>query len=344
MPWRNQPEPYAIWISEIMLQQTQVDTATPYYKAFMRQFPNVKALAAAEPQDVLKAWEGLGYYSRARNLQSAARMLVAESGGQLPRGSAELRKLPGIGEYTAAAIASIAHGEPVPSVDGNVLRVVSRFRGSVEDVSKSETRAHIREYLARHIRRTRPGDFNQALMELGALVCRPRNPDCGACPLNRNCVARRERAPERYPVKTALRPPKKRDAVAGLLCRKGRLLMSQRPEGQLLGGLWEFPGGWRVGREGVASAAKRAIGETTGLRVELERRLCVVSHAFTHIQMKLHVYACRRVVGRTRMGPESQGLRWVAPREIRDLPLTKATHKVLAALGDEDEVFRSLGG
>ena len=333
MPWRARRVPYAIWISEIMLQQTQVDTATPYYRAFMRRFPNVKTLAAADQQDVLKAWEGLGYYSRARNLHKAAQHIVHEEGGRLPRSAGELVKLPGIGEYTAAAIASIAHGEPVPAIDGNVLRVMSRFRGNPGDIGKPETRTHIREYLARHIRRAPAGDFNQSLMELGALVCHPRHPLCNACPLRSHCVARREGAPERYPVKAASRPSPKRDAAAGILIRRGKVLMSQRPEELLLGGLWEFPGGWRDGREGLRDGAIRAIGDATGLRFEIGPCLCVVQHAFTHFRLTLRVYACRHVAGRLHPGPESQCLRWVAPGDIRKLPLTKATHKVLDAIG-----------
>jgi len=332
MPWRDRPTPYAVWISEIMLQQTQVDTVMPYFRRFMKRFPSLKRLATAREQDVLKAWEGLGYYTRARNLHRAAREVVAGRGGRLPRTAEVLRELPGIGEYTAAAIASIAYGEAVPTVDGNVLRVMARFRGLPGDITRPDVRREIRDVLAPYVPHDRPGDFNQAVMELGALVCRPRNPDCGNCPLRRNCVARRTGTTDRLPVKRASRSLPRREAVAGLIMRRGRLLLSQRTGDRLLGGLWEFPGGWREGRERLVDAARRALVDTTGLCCTPGQRLCAVQHAFSHFRLTLHVFECLHVTGRIRTRANS--LRWVHPDDIRNLPLTRTTLKVLEALHD----------
>ncbi len=299
----------------------------------MKRFPSVKALAGADLQDVLKAWEGLGYYTRARNLHAAAKQIVQEHHGRMPGNSEALRRLPGIGDYTAAAIASIVHGEPVPTVDGNVLRVMSRFLADSGDISKPAMRSRVAEYLREHIVQAPAGDFNQAMMELGALVCRPRNPRCEACPLRTDCKARKAGKTEKYPVKAASPKSPERVSFAGILYRRGNILLAQRREDQLLGGLWEFPGGWREGREKLSSGANRAIAESTGLGFTVGRRLAVVQHVFSHFRLTLHVFACQEAVGRTRAGAEAQRLRWISPGDIHDFPLTKTSHKVIAALG-----------
>jgi len=332
MPWRNRPTPYAVWISEVMLQQTRVDTVTPYYKKFLKRFPNVRRLAEASEQDVLKCWEGLGYYSRARNLHKSAKNVLRVHRGKLPSTASELRSLPGIGDYTAAAIASIAFGEATPCVDGNVLRVMTRFRGIEDDISKPDVRIAVRENLKRHICIDLPGDFNQALMELGALVCRPRNPSCEICPLKRNCIARREGSTEHIPAKSRKGPIPLRKAVAGVMRRNGKMLVSRRPTNQLLGGLWEFPGGQCGPRESLRSALLRSASETSGLSVQVGRQLCRVEHVFSHFRLQLHVFECGKCTGRVRRGNGSDALRWMTPPEIRRVPLSKVTLKVLEAI------------
>jgi A/G-specific adenine glycosylase len=332
MPWRDRPTPYAVWISEIMLQQTQVGTVTPYYEKFLKCFPNVKRLADANEQEVLKSWEGLGYYSRARNLHKAARCVSRLHRGKLPSTALELQALPGIGEYTAAAIASIAFGQAAPSLDGNVLRVMARFRGIEDEIIKPAVRKAIKGDLERHIPTDKPGDFNQALMELGALVCRPRHPSCGTCPLKRNCVARRFGTTEQIPVKTRKGPIPRRKAVAGLILRNNKMLVSKRPVDQLLGGLWEFPGGQCQPRESLKTALSRTVAERSGLAIETARRLCTVEHTFSHFRLQLYVFECAKLPGRLKRGAGSDALRWMTPLDFRRLPLSKVTLKVMDAI------------
>ena len=332
MPWRRRPTPYAVWISEIMLQQTQVDTVTPYYKKFLKRFPNVKRLAQASEQDVLKCWEGLGYYSRARNLHKAAKQISNTNGGRLPSTASALQQLPGIGDYTAAAIASIVFGQAVPSIDGNVLRVMTRFRGIEDSITKPSVREAIRDDLQRFMPLTAPGDFNQALMELGATVCRSRSPFCDRCPLKRGCAARRAGIIDQVPYKPPRGPIPERRAVAGLLRNKRKMLVSKRPTDQLLGGLWEFPGGHCRPRESQRAALSRTIAETCGLKILPGRRLCTVEHAFSHFKLRLHVYECSKHNGTLKRGAESDELRWLSREELQQVPLSKVTLKILDAL------------
>ena len=240
MPWRRRPSPYACWLSEIMMQQTTYAAVLPYYERFLKRFPTVEKLAAAKESEVLKAWEGLGYYARARNLLKAAQKIVK---GCWPRTSAEWAQIPGVGPYTAAALSSVLNGERVPVVDGNVARVFARVWKLADDFSKLPARAKLVERLQPEIAKCRvPGDFNQAMMELGALVCTPKNPDCKRCPLARACASRQDGTQEEYPVKAKKRelPVRK---VTSVIIRdaKGRILLVQNREGGLLKGLWELP-------------------------------------------------------------------------------------------------------
>jgi A/G-specific adenine glycosylase len=331
MPWRDRPSPYRVWVSEIMLQQTRVDTAIPYFRRFVAAFPSVRALAAAAPQDVLKAWEGLGYYSRARNLQRAARQVLTLHGGRLPRTSARLRGLPGVGPYTAAAIASIAFREPCPVVDGNVLRVMARFRAIAEATHRSSVRRRIETFLASHVPRERPGDFNQAIMELGALVCRPRHPLCPACPLRRWCRAFLTEATDRLPLPRQRKTLPHYSIAACVIRKRGRVLIAQRRDDQMLGGLWEFPGGKRLPGETLEETAEREIREEIGIRIVVLRRLCVVRHAYTHFRITLHAFACRHVSGRA-CAIETAAVRWVRPADLRTYPFPAADRPILDLL------------
>ena len=242
LPWRRTRDPYAIWISEAMLQQTRVETVIPYYERFLARLPDVTALAGAALEDVYELWAGLGYYSRARNLSKAAQDVVERYGGQIPADVEALRTLPGIGRYTAGAVASIAYDRPEPVVDGNVERVLARRLGLRGPVKEPATARRIWDEAARLARGPRPGDLNQALMELGATLCTPRAPACERCPLTRGCIARAAGDAEAIPRK-AQRPAAKRErAAAVLLLRSGRALVVRRPAGSLLGGFWELPG------------------------------------------------------------------------------------------------------
>ena len=239
MPWRLAPGPYVCWLSEIMMQQTTYATVLPYYERFLQRFPTVADLAAADESEVLKAWEGMGYYTRARNLHKAAQTLK----DRWPASAAEWSAVPGVGPYTAAALASVLNGEPVPVVDGNVARVFARYWLLSDDFSKQPNRARLAERLTPEIRRgTVPGDFNQAMMELGATVCTPKNPSCGDCPLRKDCAARKQGVQADYPIKPQKGPVPVRKRTAVVIAdAAGRVLLVQNREGGLLKGLWELP-------------------------------------------------------------------------------------------------------
>ena len=246
MPWRKKPSPYACWLSEVMMQQTTYTAVLPYYERFLKKFPTVEKLAAAKEGEVLKAWEGLGYYARARNLLKAARLIAGKRSPdrfKWPSTSAEWSAIPGVGPYTAAALSSVLNGERVPVVDGNVARVFARVWKLTDDFSKLPARAKLAERLQPEIDKCRvPGDFNQAMMELGALVCTPKSPDCAKCPLARACASRRDGTQEEYPVKAKKKDLPVRE-VTSVIVRdaKGRVLLVQNREGGLLKGLWELP-------------------------------------------------------------------------------------------------------
>ena len=331
LPWRRTGDIYAVWVSEVMLQQTRVETVIPYFERFLARFPTVASLAAAPLQDVLKLWEGLGYYGRARNFHRAAQRVVAEHGGRVPAEYAPFRALPGVGDYIAAAVLSIAAGRPLPVVDGNVLRVWARFRGIAEEVRAAGVVRRIREELQAAIPADAPGDFNQALMELGATVCTPVSPRCPACPMAAECAAFREGRTAELPVRSA-RPavPHHRIAVGVIRRRDGRLLIQQRPPEGLLGGLWEFPGGKVEPGETPAEAVRRECREEAGLDVTVEAELAEVRHAYSHFSVTLHVFACR-ASGRARGG---RTRRWVRSAELDDYPFPAANKKFFGRLRD----------
>ena len=331
MPWRSDPSPYRVWISEIMLQQTQVRTVIPYFERFLRRFPSPVALAEADLQEVLKAWEGLGYYARARNLHHADRVILERHGGKVPLASHELQSLPGIGDYTAAAIASICGGEAIPVVDGNVLRVFARFWGIADDIRGTGVRKDIANRLAAVLPARAAGAFNQAIMELGALVCRRTGPDCEACPLRHDCTARREGRVTELPFKSPAKPAPHRDVAVGIVMRRGRVLIARRRPDQMLGGLWEFPGGKREGRESIADAVRRELREETGIEVSVGPRLCVVKHAYSHFRITLHAHLCGHVSGRARPAA-ADAVKWVARDDLDRYPFPVADRQIIELL------------
>ncbi len=323
LPWRRTRDPYAIWISEVMLQQTQIATVIPYYERWMRRFPGVKALAAARLDSVLKAWEGLGYYARARHLHEAAKRM-AKNG--FPTTRSEWEALPGVGPYTSAAIASIARGEKSPVCDGNVRRVVARLLRIEEIVTSPRASAKIAAYLEKEIPTRAPGDFNQALMELGQRICTPRAPKCPSCPVARSCKGRKAGVQERLP----RRAPRKRipthEVGVGLCFKDGRVLVARRaPEG-LLGGLWEFPGGKRERGERFERTVAREFQEEVGLDVEVGERLVTVPHRYSHFAVELHAFLCRWKGGVPRAG------KWVKPRDLGRLAFPAANRRIIEVL------------
>ncbi len=333
MPWRSNPEPYRVWISEIMLQQTQVVSVIPFFNRFLERFPDLATLAAAPLQEVLKAWEGLGYYSRARHLHDAAQQVMEQHGGHVPGTFARLQELPGIGRYTAAAIASIAFGEAVPVVDGNVLRVFARYLCWTDNISLPATRDRLFDFLKNPIAASgHPSHFNQAMMELGALVCTPRQPACDNCPLQPGCGARLRNKTDVLPIKTKKAAVRHEVVGVGIIFNaKGRILIARRKAGGLLGGLWEFPGGKRQGKESLKKTVLREVKEETGLTVEVGRALPPVDHAYSHFTVTLHPFICKRLSGNARaLG--SDEIKWVKPGDLKDYPFPAANRKIEAAL------------
>jgi len=331
LPWRRSSDPYRVWVSEIMLQQTQVETVKPYFRRFLRRFPSVRALARAPSDAVMKAWEGLRYYARARNLHRAAKIISSDFGGRLPESPEELVKLPGIGRSTAGAISSIAFRRDAPVLDGNVARVLCRVFRIRRNPRESRTQRNLWDIAQELLPPGDAGDFNQALMDLGATVCVPRNPRCAICPLAALCLAKAHGEQDKLPVKTKRKPSPHYDVAVGVIRRGKRLLIDRRkPEG-LLGGLWEFPGGKRKEDESLERCLMREIREELGIRVKVVRPLMSVPHAYTHFRITLHVYECRYVSG----VPRALGCaewRWVRPEELDRYAFPSANRKVIAVL------------
>jgi A/G-specific adenine glycosylase len=323
LPWRRTKDPYAIWISEVMLQQTQVARVVEYWTRFLERFPTVEALAEAALDEVLSLWSGLGYYSRARNLHRAAQEIARHHGGRLPDTAEALAELPGFGRYTAGAVASIAFGQPVPVVDGNVARVLSRLH-AVEGAPGDRAReAELWRLAGELVEGDRPGDLNQALMELGATVCRPASPTCLVCPLREECRALREgRVAELPPPKA--RPPRQVLEVASALCeRRGRVLLARRPGTGLFGGLWELP---TVELDGgrAAEDAVRALFQPAPRQVIPAG---AVRRTLTHRQLSIHLFRVE-LAGRSRLGGGAES-RWTRPEDLDGLGVSSATREAL---------------
>ena len=332
LPWRRTRDPYAIWISETMLQQTRVDTVIPYYTRFLERFPDVASLASADLEDVYTLWTGLGYYSRARNLHGAAQSVVTDWSGKLPDRAESLRELKGIGRYTAGALASIAFDREEALVDGNVIRVLSRFLDIREDVGESQVVEYFWRLAAAIVVGKRPGDLNQALMELGATVCTPRSPACADCPLARPCAGRAAGDPAALPRKKKRTRVRKVEAVAAWIERRGRVLAVRRPEGGLLGGLWELPGGELEAGESPDEGLHRCLGEAVGLRVGGLEATGEVEHLFSHRRLRLHVFRGLEVSGRVRREGFAEH-RWLTPAALAALPHGGPPRKALPHKG-----------
>jgi A/G-specific adenine glycosylase len=330
LPWRETRDPYRIWVSEVMLQQTQVRTALPYYRHFLERLPTLRALARADLGEVLKLWEGLGYYARARNLHRAAGILVA-GGGRIPDRWEDFRALPGVGSYIAAAVLSMAFDRPHAVVDGNVKRVLARLLAIAAPINRAASHKVFQATADRLLARRRPGDFNQALMELGALVCTPAAPGCAVCPLNGRCAAHAEGTVAGYPRRVAARMIPDAEIAVGVVFKRGRVLITRRPEQGLLGGLWEFPGGKIQAGEGPEAACAREIKEEVNLDVIVAEPLAQVRHAYSHLRVRLHVFGCRFAAGRVRLnGPVDH--RWIRIAEIDRFAFPKANHKFIPLL------------
>jgi A/G-specific adenine glycosylase len=336
LPWRGERDPYRIWISEIMLQQTRIETVVPYYHRWLERFPTLRALAAASMHDVLQNWEGLGYYSRARNLHRAARMIVDKMGGRIPADREKLAQLPGIGRYTAGAIASIAFGLDEPALDGNIRRVLSRVFDIRVPARSKEGESLLWKIAADHLPFGRAGDYNQALMDLGAVICTPRTPDCPVCPLENLCEARRLGLQEERPVKQVRLAVPHYLVTAAVIQRDGLVLIARRPEKGLLGGMWEFPGGKVEPGEELPVSLHREIQEELAVEIMVGEHFGVYEHAYTHFRVTLHAFCCKILHGEPQ-AIEASDLRWATPAEMKDYPMGKIDRQIARRLGKTEE-------
>jgi A/G-specific adenine glycosylase len=336
LPWRRNGDPYAIWVAEIMLQQTRVETVIAYYDRFLSRFPTLHSLARASLDEVLKLWEGLGYYARARNLHTAARLVVEDFEGHVPTSPEALRSLPGIGHYTAAAIASIAFRQDAIALDGNLRRVLCRIFAIDDDPGRSSTQRRLEALGLEMLPAGQAREFNQSLMDLGALICVPSNPRCLICPLINLCQAQREGIQNALPIRATRTFRPHRDVTAGVIYdEQGRFLITRRPLDGLLGGLWEFPGGKRRPGENLLACLKREIIEELAMEIEVGDLLCRVDHAFTHFHMTLYAFRCRWLGGE----PQCIGcdaLHWVTLDQLDAFAFPVADQKIIASLREQE--------
>jgi len=331
LPWRGGKSPYKTWVAEIMLQQTRVGTVIPYFERWMKSIPDIRALAMASEQEVLTLWEGLGYYSRARNIQRAARIVVEEYNGELPCNIHSLLLLPGIGRYTAGAIASIAFGLDEVTLDGNLRRVFSRLFDVREQSDSPAGEKILLSLAAEHMPHGCAGDYNQALMDLGALVCTPRDPQCDDCPLKGMCRAFALCIQAERPVLKPKPILPHHTVTAAVIERNGRYLLRRRPKTGLLGGLWEFPGGKVEAGESIEVALQREICEELGVEVRVGQYLGVYRHAYTHFRFTLHAIMCY-LNGAEWHPLEAAELNWVAPSELSNYPMGKVDRLIARKL------------
>lgn len=315
-------------MAEIMLQQTQVSTVWPYYKRWLKIYPNVQTLASAKLDQILKMWEGLGYYARARNLHKGANYVCTELKGCIPQTASGLQKIPGIGPYTAAAISSIVFNENVPVIDGNVLRVMARINRIEAPPQRPVARRTIQEALQHLMLKEKPGIFNQALMDLGRVICTPSNPDCGKCPVQQVCLAHEQGQQTMYPIKVKKKALPHYNIVIGIVRKGERILIQKRPPEGLLGGLWEFPGGKIEKSESEEEALLREIKEETGLEVEIEKPVAQINHAYTHFKIHMSAWICRWVSGEALTHAATEN-RWVALEELNTFAFPGANRKII---------------
>ena len=329
LPWRRSRDPYAIWVAEVMLQQTQVATVIPYFQRWMQALPKIPDLAAAPQQQVLKLWEGLGYYRRALNLHKAAQMLVQERNGEFPRDLEQVLALPGIGRTTAGGILSAAFDQPLPILDGNVKRVLARLLALQQPPARCLPLLwQLSEQLLDPVQ---PRTFNQALMDLGATVCRPQKPRCGQCPWQGDCTAYNRGQHQQLPM-SAPRPPRPHKQIAVAIVLRGKeILIDRRLESSMLSGLWEFPGGKIEPGETAAECVVREVKEEIGIDIEVVAPLATIEHAYTHFTITLIAFICRY------LGGEAQALqcsevRWVSPADLSEFPFPGANQKLFPHL------------
>lgn len=330
LPWRQTRDPYAIWVSEIMLQQTQVKTVIPYYHRWLQQFPTITALAAADQQTVLKVWEGLGYYARARNLHRAAQAVMQNYGGEFPQQYEAVVALPGIGRTTAGGILSAAFNQALPLLDGNVKRILARLIALPLPPNKALER--LWALSERLLPPDNPRDFNQAMMDLGATLCTRHRPACLLCPWQTACEAYHRNVQLEIPMTETRAPlPHKLIGVAVVWNDEGQILIDRRPQQGLLGGLWEFPGGKIEPGETVEECIRRELQEELAIDIEVGDRLMTIDHTYTHFRVTLNVFHCRHTAGDPQP-LECDEIRWVEVSELEQFPFPKANSQIIDAI------------
>lgn len=325
MPWRNTKNPYKIWLSEIMLQQTQVNTVIPYYNKWISAFPTLKHVAEAKEDLLLKHWEGLGYYRRCRNFYNAAKTVVNNYDGTLPPNVKSMIALPGIGEYTASALLSISFNQPIPVIDANVKRVMARVLKIRYFTVRNRFR--LKNVLSSWINDTKtPGNFNQAMMELGSQICTPKNPKCFACPISDNCAGFKSGSPERYPAAISVKKIPTYDVSVGIIWNKDKFYIQRRDKKMHLGGLWELPGGKPRNNENCQNAVAREIKEECNAGVDVKSQAGFVKHQYSHFKIELTAFHCSLQKGYSI--PITTSSKWITPSEIGSFPFPKATLKI----------------
>ena len=333
MPWRNNRTPYRVWISELMLQQTKVEQAIPYFNKWMKYFPTLLSLSKSSEEEVLKLWQGIGYYSRARNIYKTSKIIKDKYKGHFPANPNDIESLPGIGPYTKAAICSLAYNLDYGVLDGNVIRVLSRFFAYSDNVGKLSSKKELQSIVDLSLPKGKSSEFNEAIMELGALVCTPKKTKCNACPINNNCKAFKKDLVEIYPIKT----PKKKvpliNVGAAVIIKNNKILISQRRSGQMLEGLWEFPGGKKEDDENIQECIKREIKEELNLDVFVDNHLITINHSYSHFKMRLFTYFVKIIKGSPK-SMENQNFEWISFNKIRNRPFSKADLKIIDALSN----------
>ncbi len=328
LPWRKTRDPYRIWVSEIMLQQTRVETVLPYYQRFLSRFPTVRDLADAPLEQVLKVWEGLGYYTRARNLHRCAKVIMQQWDGRIPDTEQELTSLPGIGRSTAGAIRTLAFHLPAPILDGNVKRVIARLFAVRGDLTRTAARKRLWNLSALLTPERESHTYTQAVMDLGAMVCTPRVPDCPACPLSGNCKAERLRLQDTIPRPTVRGPLPHYDLAMGIIRRRGRILIQRRPEEGLLGGLWDFPNYRNNTKKGLTETLRLGVKYDFGLEIRTGKEIAAIRHAYTHFQITIHLFECPSS-GREREARMEKRYRWVFPAALERYPFPATGRKII---------------
>ena len=330
-PWRKSNNPYKIWISEVMLQQTQVTTVMPYYNRWMKKFPTIQDVAKADIDIILKYWEGLGYYSRAHNIKKTAIIICETMNGKLPKSNL-LRTLPGIGDYMEGSIMSIAFSKPFPAIDGNVKRVFSRLL--CENFNSAKEIKKLKKHIIKKMYKSRPGCFNQAIMDLGREICKPTNPLCSSCPVQNKCIAYHKNSTSLYPIKKIKKKCPSYDVVVGLIVnKKNNFLITKRPKNKMLGGLWELPGGKREKGESLKNTLIREIKEEINIDININQKIGVIQHSYSHMNIKLHGYVCDVRKGRI-IKKECDDAKWINLKEIDNFSFPRASHKLFSLIKD----------